>query len=148
MKLNPKKLLMNLPVCLMVGLRMNRQWFPIQMLSNPLIGMCSILTENIQSFFFVSFLLCRDDDIDGTWEAPSIDNPRCQDAPGCGKWSAPTIPNPLYKGIWRAPLVDNPNYSVRSFSCQSTCNILLFFLGSMGTTQDPQSRLFRRKSSI
>jgi hypothetical protein len=57
----------------------------------------------------------RDAEIDGTWEAPSIDNPLCKDAPGCGEWNAPTIPNPLYKGPWRAPLVENPNYSVRDF---------------------------------
>ncbi len=54
----------------------------------------------------------RDDDIDGTWEAPRIDNPICKDAPGCGEWSPPMVPNPLYKGVWRAPLVDNPNYRV------------------------------------
>jgi hypothetical protein len=54
----------------------------------------------------------RDDEIDGTWEAPRVDNPLCKDAPGCGEWTAPLIPNPAYKGPWRAPLVDNPNYSV------------------------------------
>ena len=54
----------------------------------------------------------RDEEIDGTWEAPRIDNPACKDAPGCGPWSAPMVPNPAYKGPWRAPLVDNPNYSV------------------------------------
>ena len=82
--------------------------------------------------------LCRDDEIDGVWEAPNIDNPRCQDAPGCGEWTAPMISNPLYKGPWRAPLVDNPNYSVCSISFCSTRNIV-FFLGSMGTTKDFQS---------
>ena len=54
----------------------------------------------------------RDDDIDGAWEAPRIDNPACKDAPGCGPWAAPMISNPAYKGAWRAPLVDNPNYRV------------------------------------
>ncbi|CAF4714521.1 unnamed protein product, partial [Rotaria magnacalcarata] len=51
-----------------------------------------------------------DDEIDGTWEAPRIDNPACKDIAGCGPWTAPMVPNPAYKGIWRAPLVDNPNY--------------------------------------
>jgi calnexin len=54
----------------------------------------------------------RDDEIDGTWEAPSIDNPLCQTAPGCGKWTPSMIPNPAYKGSWSAPLIDNPNYRV------------------------------------
>ncbi|XP_059059470.1 calnexin [Achroia grisella] len=51
-----------------------------------------------------------DEDMDGEWEAPLIDNPICSTAPGCGDWSPPTIPNPSYKGIWRAPLIPNPNY--------------------------------------
>jgi calnexin len=58
----------------------------------------------------------RDDEIDGAWEAPRIDNPLCKDAPGCGEWTAPMIPNRAYKGIWRAPLVENPNYRVCQFS--------------------------------
>lgn len=78
--------------------------------------------ENLLSNWSVSPF--RDDEIDGMWEPPSIDNPRCQDASGCGEWTAPMIPNPLYKGPWRAPLVDNPNYSVRSFSF----SILLTFI--------------------
>jgi hypothetical protein len=62
-------------------------------------------------------ILSRDDEIDGVWEAPSIDNPLCKDAPGCGEWTAPLIPNPAYKGPWRAPLIDNPNYRVCEFDC-------------------------------
>jgi hypothetical protein len=56
----------------------------------------------------------RDNEIDGTWEAPRIDNPVCKEAPGCGPWTAPMVSNPAYKGPWRAPLVDNPNYRVYS----------------------------------
>jgi len=51
-----------------------------------------------------------DEDDDGTWEAPIIDNPKCE-AVGCGEWKAPEIENPEYKGKWRPPMVDNPDYS-------------------------------------
>lgn len=58
------------------------------------------------------FLFYRDDEIDGTWEAPYIDNPICKMALGCGPWMPPMIPNPAYKGLWSAPLIENPNYRV------------------------------------
>lgn len=51
-----------------------------------------------------------DSDMDGEWEPPLIDNPACENAPGCGKWERPLIPNKDYKGMWRAPLIDNPKY--------------------------------------
>ncbi|GBP07453.1 Calnexin [Eumeta japonica] len=51
-----------------------------------------------------------DEEMDGTWEAPLVDNPACAAAPGCGNWKPPMIPNPKYKGVWRAPLIPNPNY--------------------------------------
>jgi len=51
-----------------------------------------------------------DDATDGEWEAPKIDNPKCQSAPGCGKWKPPMIPNPKYRGEWKAPMIDNPSY--------------------------------------
>ena len=51
-----------------------------------------------------------DEEMDGEWEAPMIDNPACEAAPGCGTWRAPMIDNPKYKGKWHAPLVNNPNY--------------------------------------
>lgn len=50
-----------------------------------------------------------DDDMDGEWEPPLVNNPRCA-AVGCGEWKPPLVDNPRYKGKWRAPLVDNPNY--------------------------------------
>uniref|UniRef100_A0A224YSV3 Calnexin n=1 Tax=Rhipicephalus zambeziensis TaxID=60191 RepID=A0A224YSV3_9ACAR len=50
-----------------------------------------------------------DDDMDGDWEPPLVNNPKCE-AVGCGEWKPPMISNPRYKGKWRAPLIDNPNY--------------------------------------
>lgn len=51
-----------------------------------------------------------DSEMDGEWEPPLIDNPKCKEAPGCGPWEPPLINNPEFKGKWRAPLIDNPNY--------------------------------------
>ncbi len=65
------------------------------------------------------FFFYRDDEMDGKWEAPTIDNPLCKNGSNCGKWTPPLIPNPAYKGPWSAPLIDNLNYRV----CQS----LFFF---------------------
>jgi len=49
-----------------------------------------------------------DQEEDGDWEAPVVDNPACK--VGCGKWTAPTINNPKYKGKWSPPKIDNPAY--------------------------------------
>ena len=38
-----------------------------------------------------------DDEMDGDFEAPRIDNPACTSAAGCGVWEAPEMPNPAYK---------------------------------------------------
>merc|ERR1711981_203479 len=46
-----------------------------------------------------------DDESDGDWEAPQIDNPEYK-----GAWKAKRIKNPAYKGIWEAKLIDNPKY--------------------------------------
>merc|ERR1712146_86959 len=46
-----------------------------------------------------------DDESDGTWEAPQIDNPEFK-----GVWKAKRIKNPAYKGVWEAKLIDNPKY--------------------------------------
>ncbi len=51
-----------------------------------------------------------DNDLDGEWEAPLVDNPLCESAPGCGRWKKPMIDNPRYKGKWHAPLINNPAY--------------------------------------
>jgi calreticulin len=47
-----------------------------------------------------------DDEMDGEWEPPQIDNPQYK-----GKWEAKRIPNPLFKGPWVHPEVDNPEYA-------------------------------------
>jgi len=46
-----------------------------------------------------------DEDADGEWEAPEIDNPDFK-----GPWSAPFIDNPEYKGPWVHPKIANPDY--------------------------------------
>jgi len=46
-----------------------------------------------------------DNELDGEWEAPLIDNPEYK-----GEWKAPTIPNPAYKGAWVHPKIANPEY--------------------------------------
>ncbi|KAI0249552.1 Calreticulin family-domain-containing protein [Lactifluus subvellereus] len=49
-----------------------------------------------------------DDEEDGDWIAPTVPNPKCNEAPGCGVWKRQ--PNPQYKGKWFAPMIDNPAY--------------------------------------
>jgi len=46
-----------------------------------------------------------DDELDGSWEAPLIDNPDYK-----GAWKAPKIDNPSFSGEWVHPLIDNPDY--------------------------------------
>jgi calreticulin len=46
-----------------------------------------------------------DDDEDGEWEAPLIDNPAHK-----GEWKQKQIPNPAYKGAWVHPEIDNPAF--------------------------------------
>ncbi|CAF3201158.1 unnamed protein product [Rotaria socialis] len=46
-----------------------------------------------------------DDEIDGTWEPPMIDNPEFK-----GVWKARQIDNSAYKGPWVHPEIDNPDY--------------------------------------
>ncbi|KAF3919554.1 Calnexin [Dactylellina cionopaga] len=50
------------------------------------------------------------DDEDGDWIAPSIQNPKCEEASGCGKWEKPMKANPEYKGLWVRPQIANPAY--------------------------------------
>ena len=47
-----------------------------------------------------------DDEIDGEWEPPQIDNPEYK-----GEWKPKQIKNPNYKGVWVHPEIDNPEYS-------------------------------------
>jgi len=46
-----------------------------------------------------------DDDADGTWEPPMIDNPEFK-----GEWKPRQIANPAFKGKWVHPEIDNPDY--------------------------------------
>ena len=46
-----------------------------------------------------------DEEMDGEWEAPTIDNPDYT-----GDWSAKRIDNPEYKGEWVHPEIANPEY--------------------------------------
>lgn len=47
-----------------------------------------------------------DDEEDGEWEAPMINNPEYK-----GEWKAKKIDNPAYKGEWVHPEIDNPEYT-------------------------------------
>merc|ERR1712039_474639 len=46
-----------------------------------------------------------DEEEDGTWEAPMIDNPKYK-----GAWFATQVDNPAYKGEWLPKQLDNPDY--------------------------------------
>merc|ERR1712187_719569 len=46
-----------------------------------------------------------DDEDDGEWEPPMIDNPDYK-----GPWKPKMISNPDYKGKWEHPLIDNPDF--------------------------------------
>lgn len=47
-----------------------------------------------------------DDEMDGEWEPPMIDNPEFK-----GEWKPKQIKNPEYKGVWIHPEIDNPEYT-------------------------------------
>jgi len=47
-----------------------------------------------------------DDEMDGEWEPPMIDNPEYK-----GEWKPKQIKNPNYKGKWIHPEIDNPEYT-------------------------------------
>jgi len=47
-----------------------------------------------------------DDEMDGEWEPPMIDNPEYK-----GEWKPKQIKNPEYKGKWVHPEIDNPEYT-------------------------------------
>jgi calreticulin len=46
-----------------------------------------------------------DDELDGSWEAPMINNPEYK-----GEWKPKMIDNPAYKGEWVHPKVPNPDF--------------------------------------
>ncbi|GMR58284.1 hypothetical protein PMAYCL1PPCAC_28479 [Pristionchus mayeri] len=47
-----------------------------------------------------------DDEMDGEWEPPMIDNPEYK-----GEWKPKQIKNPAYKGKWIHPDIENPEYT-------------------------------------
>merc|ERR1719411_959946 len=47
-----------------------------------------------------------DDEMDGEWEPPMVDNPEYK-----GEWKPRQIDNPDYKGPWVHPEIDNPEYN-------------------------------------
>merc|ERR1712002_27998 len=47
-----------------------------------------------------------DDEMDGEWGPPMIDNPEYK-----GEWKPRQIDNPTYKGPWIHPEIDNPEYN-------------------------------------
>merc|ERR1712062_568526 len=47
-----------------------------------------------------------DEEEDGEWEAPMINNPEYK-----GEWKPKQIDNPAYKGEWVHPEIDNPEYT-------------------------------------
>lgn len=46
-----------------------------------------------------------DDDEDGDWVAPMINNPKFK-----GEWKPKRIKNPAFKGPWEHPMIDNTDY--------------------------------------
>jgi calreticulin len=48
-----------------------------------------------------------DDEDDGEWEPPMIDNPEFK-----GAWKPTMIPNPDYKGAWEHPKIPNPEFEM------------------------------------
>jgi len=75
-----------------------------------------------------------DQELDGEWEAPLIDNPEYK-----GEWKAPMIKNPAYKGEWVHPKIANPDYfedsKIYSFESNSFVGIEIWQVKS-GTIFD------------
>merc|ERR1712161_129169 len=67
-----------------------------------------------------------DDEDDGEWEPPTLDNPDYK-----GPWEQKQIDNPEYKGSWVHPQVANPDYSYddKMYAvCQDGCSHVGFEL--------------------
>jgi len=64
-----------------------------------------------------------DEEEDGEWEAPMIDNPEFK-----GEWKAPMIDNPDYKGEWVHPMVANKDYAPDTYAQFSDLTTLGFEL--------------------
>jgi calreticulin len=72
-----------------------------------------------------------DDDDDGEWEAPMIDNPDHK-----GKWKPKMIDNPDYKGKWKHPMIPNPDFvedTTMHMVCKNGCSHVGFELWQVKT---------------
>ena len=75
-----------------------------------------------------------DDEDDGEWEAPMIDNPDYN-----GAWSPKMIDNPDYKGPWVHPMIANPEYEYDDNMyavCKDGCTHVGFELWQVKQFQD------------
>merc|ERR1712013_757735 len=74
--------------------------------------MLASLSSQLESFTGMQNLIREskpedwDDEMDGEWEPPMIDNPEYK-----GEWKPRQIDNPDYKGAWVHPEIDNPDYN-------------------------------------
>merc|ERR1719443_925250 len=59
-----------------------------------------------------------DDDEDGEWEPPKIDNPDYK-----GEWYAKRIDNPAYKGVWKAKQIANEKFVENVYPYEDTGSI-------------------------
>jgi calreticulin len=64
-----------------------------------------------------------DDEDDGEWEAPLIDNPEYK-----GPWKPTMIDNPEYKGPWEHPMIPNPDYKPNTYAKYDALNYIGFEL--------------------
>jgi calreticulin len=64
-----------------------------------------------------------DEDEDGEWEPPMIDNPEFK-----GEWKAPMIENPDYVGAWVHPMVANADYKPETYAKYSGLSTVGFEL--------------------
>jgi len=64
-----------------------------------------------------------DDEDDGKWEPPMIENPAYK-----GEWKPTMIDNPAYKGEWVHPTIPNPAYSPEKYAKYDSLNYVGFEL--------------------
>jgi calreticulin len=72
-----------------------------------------------------------DEEDDGEWEAPMLDNPEYK-----GEWKPKMIDNPDYKGKWEHPMIDNPAYKYDEemyMVCKEGCTHIGFELWQVKT---------------
>ena len=69
-----------------------------------------------------------DDEDDGEWEPPTIDNPEYK-----GPWKPTMIDNPEYKGEWEHPLIANPDYAPDTYAKFDSLNYVGFELWTVNS---------------